>query len=111
MKVDGRIVVALACFVLNAGRAVAQVINLGDSGPGGAAIQWQGPQVNARAGASLLRADMSGDGHRVDLVVGAPGAGPPAGRQAHILFTGPTHTPGDHARSAPGAPPRRGAGG
>src|SRR5262249_22896117 len=100
MKGDRRIGVARACVVLNACRAGAQVITHGDSGRGGAAIQWQGPQVNARAGASLLRADMSGDVDRVDLVVGAPEAGPHAEGQAYILFMGPTYTSGNIAASA-----------
>src|SRR5882672_3075672 len=93
-------VVVLACFLAGAGSAIAQVVNLSDPGPSGAAIQWQGPQTNARAGTSLLRADMSGDVDRVDLVVGAPGAGPHAEGQAYVLFMGPSFTSGSVSASA-----------
>ena len=49
MKWNVAIAAVVLANVLGAGSAVAQVVNLGNSGPGGAAIQWQGPQTNARA--------------------------------------------------------------
>ena len=100
MKWNVAIAAVVLANVLGAGSAVAQVVNLGNSGPGGAAIQWQGPQTNARAGTSLLRADMSGDVDRVDLVIGAPGAGPHAEGQAYVLFMGPSYTSGSVSASA-----------
>src|SRR5712671_4964472 len=100
MNVKARIAVVLACFLASAGSAIAQVINLSDAGPSGAAIQWQGPQSDAHAGTSLSRADMSGDVDRVDLLVGAPGAGPNGEGQAYILFMGPSYTSGNVAASA-----------
>ena len=100
MNVKVRISVVLACLATGAGSAVAQVVNLGTAGPGGAAIQWQGPQTNARAGASLLREDMSGDVQRVDLVVGAPAAGPHAEGQVYVLFMGPSRASGNIAPQA-----------
>jgi len=100
MKWNVVIAAVVLANVLNAGSAAAQVIDLGNSGPSGAAIQWQGPQTNARAGASLLRADMSGDVDRVDLIAGAPGAGPHAEGQVYVLFMGPTYTSGSIAAAA-----------
>src|SRR5712691_10538373 len=101
MNVKVRIpIVVLACCLAGAGSAIAQVVDLSDPGPSGAAIQWQGPQANARAGASLLRADLSGDIDRVDLTVGAPGAGPHVEGQAYVLFMGPSYTSGNVAASA-----------
>src|SRR5438067_3395178 len=101
MNVKVRIsAVALGSVLASAGSAFAQVINLSTAGPAGAAIQWQGPQAGARAGASLLRADMSGDVDRVDLVIGAPGAGRNAEGQVYILYMGPTYASGNVAPQA-----------
>ena len=67
MKLNVAVAAVVLANILSAGSAGAQVVNLGNSGPSGAAIQWQGPQTNARAGASLLRADMSGASCHSDM--------------------------------------------
>ena len=100
MKLNVAVAAVVLANILSAGSAGAQVVNLGNSGPSGAAIQWQGPQTNARAGTSLLRADMSGDVDRVDLIVGAPGAGPQGQGQVYVLFMGPTYASGSVSAAA-----------
>src|ERR1700752_3426305 len=86
----------LSCFgaaVLLAGSsaALAQAIDLSQADSGGSAFTWIGTRQNARAGTSLLGADMSGDIDRSDLVVGAPGAGTLGQGQVFINFMGPAH--------------------
>jgi hypothetical protein len=93
-------IVTLGLVVSGAASASAQVINLSEVGPGGTAVQLNGPQANALAGASLMRADLSGDVDRVDLVVGAPGAGPNGEGQAFVFFMGPTYTTGSLSANA-----------
>src|SRR5947207_15822720 len=82
------LVVALLAGTL---ASFGQPIDLSVAGPTGTALEWLGPQANARAGASLFRADMSGDVDRVDLIAGAPGAGPNGEGQVFVLFMGPSY--------------------
>jgi FG-GAP repeat protein/BACON domain-containing protein len=92
--------VAAAWLAFGTASAFAQTVNLSDSGPAGSAFQWQGPRAAARLGTSLERADMSGDVNRIDLIAGAPGAGPGGEGQVYILFMGPTWTTGSIASAA-----------
>jgi hypothetical protein len=96
-----RIPTCVLVFVAAAAvHAHAQVVNLSESGPGGSAFQWVGSQSNARIGASLHRADLSGDVDRVDLIVGAPGAGASGQGQVYVLFMGPTWSSGPLSSAA-----------
>jgi hypothetical protein len=85
----GFLATAFSIGIAAATAASAQVIDLSQPGPAGTAIEWIGDKVNARAGTSILRADMSGDVDREDLVVGLPGAGPNGEGQAYVIFMGP----------------------
>jgi hypothetical protein len=90
----------LAWLAGAAAGASAQVVDLSQSGSGGTAFRWSGAQANARAGAALFKADMSGDVNRQDLIVGAPGAGPNGEGQAYVIFMGPTYASGNVAGAA-----------
>src|SRR5437588_11518678 len=86
-------VLAFGILASGASAAFAQVVvDLSQTGPAGTAIQWVGDRANARLGTSILRADMSGDIDREDLIAGAPGAGPNSEGQAYIVFMGPPHS-------------------
>src|SRR5579862_3370274 len=93
-------IVAMTAVLFAAADLSAQVVNIADPPPTGAAVQFSGPSANARAGISLLRADISGDVQRADLVVGAPGAGAGGEGQAYVLFMGPSYTSGSLAAQA-----------
>src|SRR4051812_27231526 len=85
------VVITIAALAGAPVSGTAQVIDLSVPGGAGSAFEWFGPKSNARAGASLLRADMSGDVDRTDLIVGAPGAGSGGEGQAYIFFMGPPY--------------------
>ncbi|HXI30189.1 MAG TPA: FG-GAP and VCBS repeat-containing protein, partial [Vicinamibacterales bacterium] len=101
MTVKLRIPLAVAALiVLGAVSAFAQTVNLSVTGPTGSAFQWLGPRASAGLGSSLERADMSGDVNRIDLIAGAPGAGPGGEGQVYIVFMGPTWSTASIASAA-----------
>jgi len=87
--------VALAAGLLLLARAAAaqtQVVDLSVNGASGATVRWAGPQANAAAGATVARGDLSGDGNRRDMIIGAPASGPNGQGQVFGIFSGPNRS-------------------
>src|SRR5438874_94245 len=101
MKWNVAIAAVVLANVLGAGSAVAQVVNLGNSGPGGVYL-FSGPvrlgdRIDAsgaafriigapgdRLGGNIIAADINGDGYR-DIIMSAASTG-----RIYVIFGGPS---------------------